>query len=78
MGFVSITSINADGVTTKDLSELTDSERLDIELDLFLNAKVTLLCVTCKTPIESGLGHCYCPRHTPERYRKQCQRVMVK
>lgn len=64
MGFIKVTSINADGVTTKDLSELTDSERLDIELDLFLNAKVNLLCAVCLVPIASGTGKFTCEKHS--------------
>ena len=74
MGFVTITTFDENGVTTKDLSELTFDERLSLEVDVDLATAglepVQLLCVVCLTAIPSGLGHCYCPRHTPERYRK--------
>lgn len=56
MGFVKITKITEDGVTTQDLSELSESERLDIELDLFTNAPMKMLCTVCRKPIPSGTG----------------------
>lgn len=63
MGYIQITTINADGVTTKDLSQLTDSERLDVELDLVLGATVKLLCTKCHAPIPSGQGRTTCQNH---------------
>lgn len=57
MGFIKITTISESGVTTKDLSELTKDERLDLELDILTNAKVTLLCNKCYKPIPVGTGN---------------------
>jgi hypothetical protein len=71
MGFIQITTVSENGVTTKDLSELTADERLSLEVDvdLALNGleEVKLLCVVCLAPVQVGLGHCYCPRHARGR-----------
>lgn len=56
MGFIKITEINADGVSTKDLSELTEAERLDLELDVYFNAPIKMLCTVCLKEIPSGTG----------------------
>lgn len=62
MGFVKVTKITEDGVTTQDLSELSESERLDIELDLFTNAPMKMLCTVCRIEIPRGSGF-QCEKH---------------
>jgi hypothetical protein len=62
MGFVKITKIDADGVSTKDLSELNDSERLDLELDVYFNAPIQMLCTACGIEIPKGTGF-QCDKH---------------
>jgi hypothetical protein len=70
MGFIEIITIDEDGVTKKNFDELTEDEKLSLEVDvdLALNGfeKVQLLCVVCLVPIQSGLGHCYCDKHLPK------------
>jgi hypothetical protein len=56
MGFVNITKLNADGVETVSISDLSDSERLEIELDLVLGALVEILCTVCDKPLKFGTG----------------------
>ena len=69
MGFVEIISFDENGVTKKNLNELSFDERLSLEVDVDLALagleKTQLLCVTCYKPIPSGLGHSYCETHKP-------------
>ena len=70
MGFIEIFTADENGAGWKNLDELTQDEKLSLEVDVDLALagfeKVQLLCVECLAPIESGLGHCYCPRHLPK------------
>lgn len=68
MGYLTFTEITPEGVTTKDVSEISIGD--EIETLMALEAKAfTLACVVCLTPVQSGLGHSYCPRHTPAKYK---------
>jgi hypothetical protein len=60
MGYLEFTEITADGVTTKDISEISIGDEIEI---LFALPQATLACVVCLAPVQSGLGHSYCPRH---------------
>lgn len=78
MGFIEIISMNEDGVTVKNLSELTESERLDLELDIVTGNVGGLLCVTCYKPIPSGMGHSYCEAHKPNfKSCEECNKEMT-
>ena len=60
MGYLEFTEITADGVTTKDISEISIGDEIET---LFALPQATLACVVCLAPVQSGLGHSYCPRH---------------
>lgn len=62
MGYLEIISFDSDGVTVKSVSELSESERLDIELDLVSGAPMTLVCFECYKPIPDGSGS-FCEKH---------------
>lgn len=62
MGYLEIISFDADGVTVKRVEELTDAERLDIELDLVSGAPMSLVCFECYKPIPDGSGS-FCDSH---------------
>lgn len=63
MGYLTFTDITPEGVTTKDISEISIGD--EIETLMALDAKAfTLACVVCLAPVQSGLGHSFCPRHT--------------
>lgn len=70
MGYIEIFTADESGAGWKNLEDLTFDERLSLEVDTDLATlgfeKVQLLCVVCLTEIESGLGHCYCPKHLPK------------
>lgn len=70
MGFIQIFSMDENGAGWKDLTELTADERLSLEVDVDLATmgleEVKLLCVVCLAPVQSGLGHSFCPRHLPK------------
>lgn len=67
MGFIQIFTADENGAGWKDLSELSFDERVSLEVDVDLATlgfeKVQLLCVVCLAPVQSGLGHSFCPRH---------------
>jgi hypothetical protein len=66
MGFIKITEITSEGVTTKDLSELTEGEHLDLELDTYFPPKeivVYLFCSVCKVQFRAGNGYFQCEKH---------------
>ena len=71
MGYIEIISIDDDGVSKKNFDELTEDEKLSLEVDVDLATagfeEIKLLCVVCLVPIASGQGHCYCPRHLPKQ-----------
>ena len=71
MGYIEIFTADENGAGWKNLNDLTFDERLSLEVDvdLALNGfeKVQLLCVVCLAPVESGLGHSFCPRHLANR-----------
>lgn len=73
MSELEITSIDADGVSTKRVDELTEDERIALELDVDLALagmeSVQLLCVVCLRSIPSGQGHSFCPRHLPKGWQ---------
>jgi hypothetical protein len=60
MGYLEFTEITADGVTTKDISEISIGDEIEI---LFALPQATLACFVCLAPVQSGLGHSFCPRH---------------
>jgi hypothetical protein len=62
MGYLTFTEITADGATTKDISEISIGDEIETHLALEAGA-FTLACVVCLTPVQSGLGHSFCPRH---------------
>ena len=62
MGYLTFTDITADGVTTKDISEISIGDEIETLMALEAGA-FTLACVVCLTPVQSGLGHSFCPRH---------------
>lgn len=53
------------GVSTRDLSELSKDELMDIELALITHDPQdnTLLCITCHKPFPGGVGSSYCEKH---------------
>jgi len=64
MGYLTFTEITPEGVTTKDVSEISIGD--EIETLMALEAgNFSLACVVCLTPVQSGLGHSYCPKHKP-------------
>ena len=73
MNELEVTSIDADGVSTRRIDELSEDERLSLEVDvdLALNGfeEVRLLCVVCLVPVASGQGHSFCPRHLPKDWK---------
>lgn len=64
MGYLTFTEITADGVTTKDISEISIGDEIETLMALKAGA-FTLACVVCLVPIPSGMGHCYCEKHKP-------------
>jgi hypothetical protein len=69
MGYLTFTEITPEGVTTKDISEISIGD--EVETLMALDARAfTLACVVCLAPVQSGLGHSYCPTHTPNKYKK--------
>lgn len=70
MGFIEIFTADENGAGWKNLDELTEDEKLSLEVDVDLALagfeEVKLLCVVCLVPIQSGLGHCYCEKHLPK------------
>ena len=68
MGYLKMIELNENGVTTKDVSEISIGDEIETLMALEQKA-YTIACVVCFTPVQSGLGHSYCPRHTPEKYK---------
>lgn len=69
MGYLNFIELNENGVTTKDISEISIGD--EIETLMALEQKsYTLACVSCFKPIPSGMGHSYCETHVPEKYKK--------
>lgn len=70
MGYIQIFTADENGAGWKDFDELTEDEKLSLEVDVDLATagfeEIKLLCVVCLVPIASGQGHCYCPRHLPK------------
>jgi hypothetical protein len=68
MGYIEIISFDENGVTKKNLNELTFDEKLSLEVDVDLALagfeKTKLLCVNCLVEIPNGVGF-YCEKHTP-------------
>lgn len=62
MGYLEMISINEDGVTVTPVSEISIGDEIETLMALEQGA-YTLACVVCFTPVQSGLGHSYCPRH---------------
>jgi hypothetical protein len=62
MGYLTFTEITPEGVTTKDISEISIGDEIETLMALDTRA-FTLACVVCLTPVQSGLGHSFCPRH---------------
>lgn len=73
MGYIEVFTMDENGTGWKDLSELSLDEQIAVEVEvaLALNnmSKVSLACVTCHIPIPSGMGHCYCDKHVPAKYK---------
>lgn len=65
MGYIKIISMDATGVSTRDLSELSKDELVDLELALMTRDPKdnTLLCITCHKPFAGGVGSSYCENH---------------
>lgn len=70
MGYIEIFTADENGAGWKNLNDLTFDERVSLEVDVDLATlgleEVKLLCVVCLAPVQSGLGHCYCPKHLPK------------
>lgn len=64
MGYIEIFSIDENGAGWKNLNELSDSEKLDLELGILFD-DVKILCVNCLVEIPKGSGS-YCVKHTPK------------
>lgn len=69
MGYLQFIDLNADGVTVKDVSEISIGDEIETLMALEQKA-YTLACVTCFKPIPSGMGHSYCATHVPAKYKK--------
>ena len=68
MSDLTYTEITPDGVTTLPVSALPIGDEIETVLAL-QSGNYYLACVVCLTPVQSGLGHCYCPRHIPAKHR---------
>ena len=64
MGYLNFIEITPEGVTTKDVSEISIGDEIETLMALEQKA-YTLCCVECFIPIPSGMGHCYCEKHKP-------------
>jgi hypothetical protein len=56
--------INNDGVNTKSFDELTNDEKIDLELAILVD-DVKMLCVNCLVEIPKGSGF-FCNSHIPK------------
>ena len=69
MGYLKMIELNENGVTTKDISEISIGDEIEILMALQAG-EYSLACVDCFKPIPSGMGHSYCEAHVPDRYKK--------
>lgn len=63
MGYIETFIMDNQGAGWKNLDELTDDEKLELELALLDSNNVQLACVTCFKPIQGGTGSSYCEQH---------------
>jgi hypothetical protein len=70
MGYVEFIEIEQDGVTIKDISEISVGDEVETFMGLS-SGNFKLVCVVCFAPVEVGLGHSYCNKHTPSSYRSK-------
>lgn len=62
---IQIISMNKDGVTTRNIEELSKDELIDIELAIMTSDPNdnTLLCIKCHKPFQGGVRSSYCETH---------------
>lgn len=65
MGYIEIFEMNENGAGWKNLNEVSDDVKLEIELGILTN-DVKILCVNCLVEIPSGSGN-YCKNHLPKQ-----------
>lgn len=53
-------SLDETGVTVSPIEQISIGDEIEI---LFALPQATLACVVCLAPVQSGLGHSFCPRH---------------
>lgn len=69
MGYLEMISFDENGVTRTPVSEISIGDEIETLMALKAGA-YTLCCVDCFKPIPSGMGHSYCDRHVPDKYKK--------
>jgi len=60
MSYLEMISLDESGVTVTPIDEISIGDEIEI---LFALPQATLACVVCLAPVQSGLGHSFCPRH---------------
>jgi hypothetical protein len=60
MSYLEMISLDETGVTVTPIDEISIGDEIEI---LFALPQATLACVVCLAPVQSGLGHSFCPRH---------------
>lgn len=69
MGYLEMITFDENGVTRTPVSEISIGDEIETLMALKQGA-YTLACVDCFKPIPSGMGHSYCERHVPDKYKK--------
>jgi hypothetical protein len=72
MGYVEFIEIEQDGVTIKGISEISVRDEVETFMGIS-SGSFKLACVVCFAPVEGGLGHSYCNKHTPSNYKSQTE-----
>ena len=66
MGYIKNFVMDNQGAGWKTFDELTDDEKLDLELALLDSNNVQVACVICFKPIPSGIGNT-CEPHNGQK-----------